>query len=265
MKRIILLVLMFTLVLPASVFAANRNLLDDVTVTILSDTIEVGGTVTLEFKVKESTTSGLTTNNILVESGDPSILKVEGSGGKFNVTGVSAGAADVVFPAYLGYGEQRFTFLVGDTSTGTEDTDYGDLPQEMIDFVNYGIMLEKASVLEEKATSVYNKNKLVNNHNRKQAYIEFNTVIVPNYTKFVVELKKITAPNDELQKLHNMFLQGAKLQLEGFTIMKQVTFKPVIKNGAFSGANKKLDAGAKYITAFLNGIDAYQQKYDPNY
>lgn len=71
-------------------------------------------------------------------------------------------------------------------------------------------------------------------------------MIIPNYTKLVIEAKKIKAPNAELQVLHEIYL-------------KEALYKTKISRTAFKAANKKMDEGVKYEGQFVDRIDKYRK------
>ena len=45
--------------------------------------------------------------------------------------------------------------------------------------------------------------------------------VIPDYTRFVKELKMIDVNNRELNELHYMYIEGAELQLEAFHILRK--------------------------------------------
>ncbi|MBT2291423.1 hypothetical protein J7E73_20310 [Paenibacillus albidus] len=251
MKKLVLLVMSMVLLFPISAFAASRDLLNYVAVYVEREDLYVGETVEMAVDPKGSETYD-SIPAIVVKSSDESVLKVSGDLTSLEVTGVSEGVADVIVSSTSDYDELRFTFYV------TEDT---QLPQQLLDLQQYFDDLTYAAELEEKATVEYNKHNIVDSSNRKQAYISFNTIIVPSYTKFRIELKKVTPANPELVKIHKLSLEGTRLQLEGFTMMQKVLYNPNVKFGMFSAANKKIAAGEKYLDAFTKSLDQYQDKY----
>lgn len=86
-------------------------------------------------------------------------------------------------------------------------------------------------------------------------------MIIPNYTKLVIEAKKIKAPNAELQVLHEICLKAIKSQLEAMTMIKEALYKTKISSTAFKAANKEMDEVVKYEGQFVDGIDKYRKKY----
>lgn len=231
-------------------------------------------TATISIKTKDGSTLDYTAT-----SSKTSVVSVEPVTDKVYVRAVGDGNASVKIES-PGYEPVQFDFVVGDgeltgdadlsTDDPTDDEwiDDGefeeDIPQEILDLQEYADMLISLEKFENTATASYMKNNMVTSKNRKQAYQAFTYTIIPNYNKLVWGAKNIKAPNAELQKLHNQFILGAKLQLEGFYLMKAAIAKPNITSTSFKAANKKISEGYKYIINYNKGLEAYANKYVAN-
>lgn len=265
----IIVILMVCIVLPPSIFAASNQdpLLSNVCqFTVDKQRIYVSelpseNTAIIQAKCKEI----LSYDEIYSESSNPAIATTEANGETFTVNAVSDGSVSVKLEA-TGYYPVQFDFAVGD------DAPFGDadLPvidpediddthiQELIDNLQvYAEQLKTIATYEIKALSAYQKYRIVTVKNIKQAYFSFNKVIVPNYTKFVYELKKIQVNNEDMQAYHDLYLLGSKLQLEGLTMMKNSLASNKIDMKKYNAANKKLNEGRKMVELYVMGMQLY--------
>ncbi|AIQ10948.1 hypothetical protein PDUR_02175 [Paenibacillus durus] len=254
MKRLgtclILWIVIFGLMLPTNVFAADKSMLDVATFTFSSKKLGVGETATLKVNIVAELTT-LTYGQLVPKSSDESVLTVE-SDGYFNyvITGVKEGTADIIFSA-PGWAEERYSITVKNPSQ--EEKDYLTYKDQMSALFEYDSIVHEA----------YNKNRMdISAASRKERFIVFNNVIVPTYTKLVIGAKKIKAPNAELQAAHNIFLKSVKLQLEAFMLMKQHLSRGTLTDAGFKVANKKMSEGVKYDTQFGEMLDLYKKKYE---
>ncbi|GIP30144.1 hypothetical protein J23TS9_52740 [Paenibacillus sp. J23TS9] len=147
--------------------------------------------------------------------------------------------------------------VTGDASyLGEDETEY-IIPSELQDLQDYADMLAPIEVYETNAITAYEKYRVVTSSNRKAAHNSLTNTVIPNYKKVVSMTSKISAPNAELQAIHSLMVKGAKLQLEGFTLMQQAIYKKT----SFTAANKKLDAGRAAINQYTAKVQAYADKY----
>lgn len=114
---------------------------------------------------------------------------------------------------------------------------------------------------EEKAITALHQNRGPNNSTRKTFFLSLNNTVVPNYTKFVSGLKNLKPNNAELKEIHNYYLAGAKLQLEGFIIMRDSLKTTKINYYKFETGNKKVIEGAKQLDKMSALLDKYESKY----
>ncbi|AIQ74357.1 hypothetical protein PODO_14450 [Paenibacillus odorifer] len=256
-RYLILCTMVIALLMPSTVFAADKKLLNEASITLSSDVIPVGGTTKIKVRLLAEMTS-LTYAKLTPEVSDESILTIELDGySDYIITGVQEGSAEVVFNI-PGWSKERFPITV------LSEADYEEkmkTPQEVIDFTTYSNQIAAIFKFDEIASEAYVKNRIDTGNNRKQRYTAFNNVIIPNYTKLVIEAKKIKAPNTELQVLHDIYLKAIKLQLEAMTMMKEALYKTKVSSTAINAANKKMDEGVKYEGQFVDGINKYRKKY----
>ncbi|MGF7048933.1 hypothetical protein J2T13_003441 [Paenibacillus sp. DS2015] len=150
-----------------------------------------------------------------------------------------------------------------DTFTDEDEEEY-EYDPEFAEFLDYADQLELIASFENKAISSFEKYAYVNitSSNRKQAFITLNNSVVPNYTKFVVALKKIKPTNTTLKNIHATYIKGASLQLQGLTLMKNSLSTTKINSKLFYQANSKLDTGRTLVSKYSNDIDSYVAKFE---
>lgn len=261
MKRlgqyIMLLTIIFVLLMPSTVFAEDKKLLNEVSITLSDDVIPVGGTAKVKIRLLAELTS-LTYGKLIPEISDDSIATIKLDGySDYIITGIKEGTVEIIFNI-PGWTEERFPLTVLSVADYEEKL---KTPQEVIDFTTYSNQFEPIIKFAEISSDTYKQNMIDTGTNRKQRYIAFNNVIVPNFTKYVIESKKIKAPNAELIALHDVYLKSIKFQLEALTMMKEALYKTKISNTAINAANKKMLEGNKYEDQYLAGIVKYKKKY----
>ncbi|MGF7048932.1 hypothetical protein J2T13_003440 [Paenibacillus sp. DS2015] len=150
--------------------------------------------------------------------------------------------------------------IIEDTDT-TEDLYTDEEPEydpEYAALLEYVDALELIAKFEDKAVTSYTKNnRYVTASNRKQTYAAFNNTIIPNYTKFVVGLKRIKPTTPKLKQIHDTYIKGASLQLQAFTLFKKSLGSATINYKTFDQANVKLAAGYKLVDKYINDFQAY--------
>ncbi|AJS60955.1 hypothetical protein [Paenibacillus sp. IHBB 10380] len=128
--------------------------------------------------------------------------------------------------------------------------------------LDYADQLELIAKFEDKAVTVYTKYSYITSSNRKQTYAAFNNTIIPNYTKFVVGLKKIKPTTPELKKIHETYIKGASLQLQAFTLFKNSLSSKSINYKVFDQGNVKLAAGYKLVQKSSDDLEAYAATFE---
>ncbi len=282
------LVVMVVLLFPVSAFAADKKLESVVDFTGFNTTLTVGETAGFSSLIHVSSMSEIGGYDYVPVSSDTSVLQVEPISTYYShIHAVGAGTATLTVDVGHGYAPYTVTIKVvgsqdsvnhsAEDSTNNDPVDYtasddyygtdgdytdGDANEVMLDalikYLNQMALLEK---YEKSALSAYNKYRVVTPSNRKQAFLAFNNVIVPNYTKLVVGVKKVVPSNEELAVIHSYYLSGAKLQLEGLTMMKSSLYSTKIDNKKFANANKKIAAGIALFNKAEAKINEYTSKY----
>lgn len=131
------------------------------------------------------------------------------------------------------------------------------------DIEEYSKQLELLENYEDKAITVYNQliDLRIKDSTRKTFFLSLNNTVVPNYTKFVSGLKYLKVNNAELKEVHNHYLAGAKLQLEGMTIMRDSLKTTKINYSKFEAGYNKVGEGVKQLDKAELLLDNYIRKY----
>ncbi|OWA35434.1 hypothetical protein B9G55_12390 [Saccharibacillus sp. O16] len=122
----------------------------------------------------------------------------------------------------------------------------------------YADRLDEITPYASKAAESFNTFKTVSSSNRKALYLALNNVIVPNYSKFYYELKKLDPPDGKLTSLHAHYVQGASLQLQGMQLIKKSLYAATINWTVYKQGQAKLREGKKELTLFIDGFKAYR-------
>lgn len=136
------------------------------------------------------------------------------------------------------------------------------LLEEATQFFDYADQMDLLMDYEEKAWDAYSINEYVTASNRKQEYKLMNYTVVPNYTKFVSGLKLIKPENKELAKIHQKYVKGAYMELEGFILYNKMVSKTKLDFTLLAKAKAKISAGGKLIDQFNDEMDAYLARFD---
>ncbi|HEY2494187.1 MAG TPA: hypothetical protein VGI33_14940 [Paenibacillus sp.] len=179
----------------------------------------------------------------------------------------------IVFPAVSSAGTQTaLEFINGghlnvddeyENDTYTDDQEaQEEYDPEYVALLDYADQLGLIAKFEDKAVSSYTNNSYVTSSSRKQNYAAFNNTIIPNYTKFVVGLKKIKPTTPKLKKIHETYIKGASLQLQAFTLFKNSLSSKSINYKVFDQGNVKLAAGYKLVQKSSDDFEAYAATFE---
>ncbi|MDB9822435.1 hypothetical protein OAC89_01910 [Deltaproteobacteria bacterium] len=107
-------------------------------------------------------------------------------------------------------------FLAGCTSDrfGSGSFTTGSAAKELVNYVNQGILrieeLEKRSL--ESYASVTGENYTTD----ERAYEELKDVVIPIYKRFLDGLKSINPENEDIKRVHGIYIRGAESMYDGF-------------------------------------------------
>jgi hypothetical protein len=149
-------------------------------------------------------------------------------------------------------------FLAGCVSDrfGTGKLITGSAAKELVTYINQGILriaeLEKRSL--ESYASVIGENYTTD----ERAYEELKDVVIPIYRRFLDELKNINPENEDIKRVHGIYIQGAESMYDGFKIkMLGIENK---NDSLIVQGNEKIENGRKEIERWrLELIELYRE------
>ncbi|MCL6604980.1 MAG: hypothetical protein K6T94_19115 [Paenibacillus sp.] len=253
-----------------SIHAAARNITDIVKVTKPTE-IKVGEWKSYEIAITDWTDADVTDHDFTPTSSDENIIKVvRKTQWVSELHAMNKGTA--TFTVNIGEKFEPYVFtvqVVDDYTVIPEPTKpvvVKEATQAEImlqDLSDYTDQLQLIVNYEKKAITTINQYKVVNDSTRKTIFLALNNTVVPNYTKFVSGLKNIKPNNNnaELKEIHNYYLAGAKLQLEGFTIARDSLKTTKINFTKFNAGDKKAAEGIKLLDKAETLLDKYTKKY----
>lgn len=253
-----------------SIHAAARNITDIVKVTKPTE-IKVGEWKSYKIAITDWTDADVTDHDFTPTSSDENIIKVvRKTQWVSELHAMNKGTA--TFTVNIGEKFEPYVFTVQVVDDYTiipeptkpvvvkEATQAEIMLQDLLDYTD---QLQILVNYEKKAITTINQNKVVNDSTRKTIFLALNNTVVPNYTKFVSGLKNIKPKNNnaELKEIHNYCLAGAKLQLEGFTIMRDSLKTTKINFTKYNAGDKKGAEGIKLLNKAEALLDKYTKKY----
>ncbi|WP_046225814.1 hypothetical protein [Paenibacillus dauci] len=126
------------------------------------------------------------------------------------------------------------------------------------DYVYYLITSTKHRKYEALAIKAYEKCRVDSVKTRVQSYNGMTRTVIPNYQKFIDLMKTIKPAEPQISKLHQQFIKGATLQLEGFKLLQKYFSQAKRNDSLFYKANDKIRSGKhildKYNAAMLNYV-----------
>lgn len=136
---------------------------------------------------------------------------------------------------------------------------FGDLIQD--DLVNYfSVEMENAYELEEIAISAYDSVSGNNYTNDEVMYYALVDEVVPNYSEFIDELDNVIIETEELKVIHQIFIEGAEKQLEGFEMIIDALVAQ--DTNLVQAANVKLTEGKKLIEKYTKKINKLAEEHN---
>lgn len=131
------------------------------------------------------------------------------------------------------------------------------------DYVAYFKVTNSAKSYGDIGLSTYNKSTAFTKATRKQAYNNIKTIAIPNYTKFINIVKKAKPQQPKLIALHEKFIKGANIQLEGFKLFANYLNTPNPTAKQRYTINAKINLAGKMITQYNKDIYAYVNQFSP--
>ncbi|MEK4348809.1 hypothetical protein [Paenibacillus sp. FSL P4-0184] len=251
-----------------SIYAAARNITDIVKVTKPAE-IKVGEWKSYEIAITDWTDADVTEHDFTPISSDENVVKVvRKTQWVSELHAINKGNATLTVNIGEKFEPYVFTVQVVDDYTVIpeptkpvvikEPTHEEIMLQDLEDYIE---QLQPLGSYEKKAITTLNQNSFLNDSTRKTIFLTLNNTVLPNYTKFVSGLKNLKANNVELKEIHTSYLAGAKLQLEGFTIMRDSLRTTKINWSKFNAGEKKVAEGIKQLNKSEMLLDKYAIKY----
>ena len=95
-----------------------------------------------------------------------------------------------------------------------------------IDLINYfNVEIEPLKALEAEVLDAWNANTGDNYKDDQTLYSALNETIIPKFGEFISKLEAIKPETPEVQKIHDILLEAARLENESFTICKEAIDK----------------------------------------
>ena len=90
---------------------------------------------------------------------------------------------------------------------------------DLLNYVNKE--MKQAGKLEAAAVSAYEGVSGANYKDDQTMYDALTKEVIPNYNEFIKELDSVKIETDELQEIHEIYIEGADIQYKAFVIIKQ--------------------------------------------
>lgn len=123
--------------------------------------------------------------------------------------------------------------------------------QDLMTYVNTD--MQKIDRMESVATEAYASVSGENYSSDKIMYNVMTTKVIPNYTEFLQKLKAVKPKTKEVQDVHSLWVQGAELQMKGFSMI--VTALEKQDADLIQQANGILTTGGEKIVEFRTKLN----------
>ncbi|PFN99433.1 hypothetical protein COJ85_19805 [Bacillus sp. AFS076308] len=90
---------------------------------------------------------------------------------------------------------------------------------DLLNYVNKE--MKQAGKLEAAAVSAYEGVSGANYKDDQTMYDALTKEVIPNYNEFIKELDSVKIETDELQGIHEIYIEGADIQYKAFVTIKQ--------------------------------------------
>lgn len=127
----------------------------------------------------------------------------------------------------------------------------GPVQDDILNYINKE--LKTAQDLEDKAVAAYEGVAGANYKDDPTMHDALVNKVIPNYTELINELESVSMESDELKEIHEIYLSGAKLQLNAFEKIKEAIEKQ--DSSMIEEANQLLEEGRLQIEDYNNKLD----------
>jgi hypothetical protein len=117
-----------------------------------------------------------------------------------------------------------------------------------------------AKELEGKAISAYESVSGENYSDDQTMYDALLNDVIPTYTEFIKELESVSIEEEELKEIHEIYIEGANLQLQGFN--KIVEALEAQDASIIDEANEILADGRNSIQDYQAKLEEFAKEHD---
>lgn len=129
------------------------------------------------------------------------------------------------------------------------------------DIVNYiNVEMKKAYDLEATAVTAYESVSGANYSDDETMYYKLVDEVIPTYDDFLDELKDADIQTEELEAIHDIYIEGAELQQEAFDIIVEALLAQDVN--LINQANTKLDEGRALIEEYTEKLDELAEEHN---
>ena len=131
------------------------------------------------------------------------------------------------------------------------------------DMINYSnVELGPLIALQDEALDAWLANTGNNYKDDPTLYSALNETIIPKYGEFTSKLVAIKPETPEVQKIHDILLEAAKLQYEGFKICKEAIDKQ--DPDLINTSNGKIASSEAKMQEYLTALKELGEKHNVN-
>jgi hypothetical protein len=120
--------------------------------------------------------------------------------------------------------------------------------------------LDPIAGLEAEATEAYGSVTGANYTDDLTLYDKLTTVIIPTYEEFYTKLKRIDPETEEVQEVHDLFVEGVDDQYNAMLVLK-TALEQQDPNGV-TQANSLLDSGSSKINEYHTELEDLADEHD---
>lgn len=129
---------------------------------------------------------------------------------------------------------------------------------DLLNYVNKE--MKQAGKLEAAAVSAYEGVSGANYQDDQTMYDALTKEVIPNYNEFIKELDSVNIETDELQEIHEIYIEGADIQYKAFVTIKQALEEQ--DPALVQEANDMLADARDHIRDYKNKLNKLAKDHD---
>ena len=129
---------------------------------------------------------------------------------------------------------------------------------DLLNYVNKE--MKQAGKLEAAAVSAYEGVSGANYKDDQTMYDALTKEVIPNYNEFIKELDSVKIETDELQEIHEIYIEGADIQYKAFVTIKQALEEQ--DPALVQEANDMLADAREHIRNYKSTLDNLAKDHD---